>query len=36
MLADGFRWSADSEGEWLSIRARGATQFRESLDPNKK
>ena len=36
MLADGFRWSADSDGEWLSIRARGAKQFCESLDPNKK
>ena len=36
MLADGFRWSADSDGEWLSIRTRGAKQFCESLDPNKK
>lgn len=36
MLADGFRWSADSDGEWLSIRALGAKQFCESLDQNKK
>lgn len=36
MLIDAFRWSADSDGEWLSIRSRGAKQFCESLDPNKK
>lgn len=36
MMIDAFRWSADSDGEWLSIRSRGAKQFCESLDPNKK
>lgn len=33
---DCFRWSADSDGEWLSIRTPQARQICESLEPGKK
>lgn len=34
--ADGFRWSADAEGEWLCIRTPAARNILESLEPGKK
>lgn len=33
---NGFRWSADSDGEWLSICTQQAKRICESLDPAKK
>lgn len=34
--ADGFRWSADAEGEWLCIRTPAARNILENLEPGKK
>ena len=36
MLADSFRWSEDSDGQWLSIRTAGARKICESIEPGKQ
>ena len=36
MLADSFRWSEDSDGQWLSIRTSGARKICESIEPCKQ
>ena len=36
MLADSFRWSEDSDGQWLSIRTSGARKICESIEPGKQ
>lgn len=33
--AEGFKWSADSDGEWLCIKLRNAMSILNSIDPTK-